>query len=765
MPQPVPRSSSSAAVGQTPILSRRRKIRKGTQSCWECKRRKIRCTFAAPTEATCDGCRSRRTKCISQEFRDEAPSTRNIDRLHRMESLVEKLVEKNSNNASDTLHQCKPNHDDNTEISLSVPTPVHDTYLEAQVTGSHDQLSRALLAAWPNQHDLDLILNVPVGVSVLLHGIVCMPYSRLLSSQFISPRHMLELPPQGSHPVLIARRLLLLGTYIQGIPSSLVEKLIGMTTDYRTIMSHVVTAATRLVTSNDELIDSLEGIECVMIESMYLNNAGNLRRAWLANRRAMVMAQMMGLHIGNSSLNAVLEVDTWDRVDPDYMWFRLVCSDRYLSLMLGLPQGSLDDVFASPKELERCMALERMERIESVAGGLIIQRNSTERTNIAATYKIDKMLQKAATLMPPQWWSMTPDFSSTAGDDPKAFEETIRLMNQFTHYHLLVQLHLPYMMLPSSTNLNYDYSKMTAASASRAILARFVSFRNSSLATAYCRGIDFIAFIASITLCVAHIEVCRQHKTDTSIGLTSFQSLRHQRLSDRGLFEQTLEIMETTAQASHDVVAQKISSILRPLLAIEDKSARGDCYHTTVSSEGDKRGIQQLDDPDEFPNILRIQIPYFGTIMIEHRPTISDNIEPTRTLFEERLQDAYMSQATNTGFTVLRESASSPILEQREKDQGETPSIARQVGYEISTTQPRNTDWQVVPSYFDPPSPHEHPVLANWDENISSADTNNTQEAEPHLLVPGLSTDVSDWALQGVDMALFSNFTAQGSGD
>jgi len=47
---------------------KRRKVRKGTQSCWECKRRKIRCTFVSPRESVCDSCRSRRVKCISQEF-------------------------------------------------------------------------------------------------------------------------------------------------------------------------------------------------------------------------------------------------------------------------------------------------------------------------------------------------------------------------------------------------------------------------------------------------------------------------------------------------------------------------------------------------------------------------------------------------------------------------------------------------------------------------------------------------------------------------
>ncbi|RYP31031.1 hypothetical protein DL767_005971 [Monosporascus sp. MG133] len=522
-------------------------------------------------------------------------------------------------------------------------------------------------------------------------------------------------------------------------------------------MSRVFNTATRLVTSNDELISSVEGIECVMIESMYLNNAGNLRRAWLANRRAMVMAQMMGLHTGTSSPRMICENETRDRIDPHYMWFRLVLSDRYLSLMLGLPQGSLENVFASPEALDSCMAVERMERMESVAAGLILQRNSAERTDLAETYKVDKMLQEAAALMPPQWWLMAPNLTAIA-DDAEAFEELIRLTNQFAHHHLLVQLHLPYMMLPSSVEPSYDYSKMTAASASRAIVAQFVSFRNAISATAYCRGIDFVVFIASTTLCLAHIEARRHHESDTGKSAAFFQSLQHQRLSDRGLLERTLEVMETMAQRSRDAVAQKISSILRPLLAIENNSFKGGCYHISASSGVDKQESQCFGDTSEAFHTLRIQIPYFGTIQIEHRPTLSDTIKPAQTLSEEWPWNLSASQATDASLVVLRE----PVSPLNRDKEGELSSAARPAGYEISTAQPVNTDWQTVPSYSDLTDPLKQSGTAYWDQRVSAYDTSGAQET--YLLVPGLAADVDDWALQGVDMALFNNLT-QGSAD
>lgn len=540
-----------------------------------------------------------------------------------------------------------------------------------------DDVRRALIAAWPSQKDLGAIINIPVGVSVLLHGVICKSYSDYFSGAFPSPRQVLQLHSKDSHPVLVARRLLLLATFLQGIPPCFAGRLDGLSSDYKSIMSRVFNAATRFVTSNDELVNSLEGIECIMIESMYLNNAGNLRRAWLANRRAMVMAQMMGLHGSTKSSSMFLEDETRERIDLDYMWFRIVCTDRYLSLMLGLPQGCPDNDFASPDVLDNCMPVERMERLESIVGGLILQRNGSQRTDLVATYKIDKLLQEAAESMPPHWW-VGSNLAAIAGNDGKAFEESIRLMMQFAHHNLLVQLHLPYMLLPSSINPSYDYSKLTAANASRVIITQYISFYDGISAPAYCRGVDFIAFIASTTLCLAHIETRRQVEN----SVTFFQSLQHQRLSDRGLLERLLEIMERMAGDNTDVVARKISSILRPLLDIENNSAEGGCYQIRASETVEQES-QCVGETTEDLHQLRIQIPHFGTIMIEHRP-----------------QNHPMLQTDNANSSVL--------------------------------------------------------------ETIPSQDVDPEQAASGLLdSIHGLELDIDDWALQGVDMALFSNLTGQ----
>jgi len=75
--------------------AKRRRLRKGTRSCWECKRRKVRCNFALETDAACITCRRRGAKCIGQELPEELGSAEKEDgagRMIRVEALLDQLV-------------------------------------------------------------------------------------------------------------------------------------------------------------------------------------------------------------------------------------------------------------------------------------------------------------------------------------------------------------------------------------------------------------------------------------------------------------------------------------------------------------------------------------------------------------------------------------------------------------------------------------------------------------------------------------------------
>lgn len=74
-----------ADSGEVPV--KRRKIRKGTHSCWECRRRKVKCTFASPEHAICITCSERGTKCVSQ-IEVEGTETREGNPKHAQDMTV-----------------------------------------------------------------------------------------------------------------------------------------------------------------------------------------------------------------------------------------------------------------------------------------------------------------------------------------------------------------------------------------------------------------------------------------------------------------------------------------------------------------------------------------------------------------------------------------------------------------------------------------------------------------------------------------------------
>lgn len=569
----------------------------------------------------------------------------------------------------------------------------------------YDGISQQLLAAWPSQPELETISGMKVSNTFMLfHGITCRPYSDFMSNDLPSLQDVVQPPLSGSHPVLIARRLLMLGVFLQS--GSLLSSELQVT------MNRVVETANRLVVSNDDLASSLEGIECIMMESMFRNNAGNLRGAWVSNRRAMTMAQVMSLHRYRGTVSAnnnkdwsarppptTIDPETRNRIEPQSMWFRLVATDRYLSLILGLPQESQQDphsVCLESNEPKDYALVDRLESLEVVAAGLILQRNSTNIHNLEATLKVDKLLQEAAASTPAQWW-LPPEPLSITGGSMEAFKETLRLMYQLTHFHLLAQLHLPYILL-TSNDRKYDYSKMTAINASREILSRFILyFDSTSECSSYCRGIDFLTFIAGMTLCLAHIKGhCQRHTSIMNNETTSvFQFLVHQRPQDIGFIERIMQGMEHKTTRDNNPITQTIANSLSQLVAIEASVANQSSCIASLSCQIGCDGLESTGISMHMKNdVLRIYVPYYGTIRVEREKSSGRFVE----------SNLFLADSTSH---IPLETCQSP------------------------------TERSLVTETFDEPSV-----------------SNNRIIEEDSILIPGIGEDFSEWALGSMDLAL-----------
>jgi len=61
----------------------RKRMRKGTKSCIECRRRKIKCTFEPGRTSICNECFARGSTCIDQEHADTASLTNSSGASHQ----------------------------------------------------------------------------------------------------------------------------------------------------------------------------------------------------------------------------------------------------------------------------------------------------------------------------------------------------------------------------------------------------------------------------------------------------------------------------------------------------------------------------------------------------------------------------------------------------------------------------------------------------------------------------------------------------------
>lgn len=592
---------------------------------------------------------------------------------------------------------------------------------------------------------------IKAGIDISIHKIITHPLAVLAQRPGGGKANLADIPKPNTHPALLAKYLLMLATCLQfAHPELHAEVIRDLSEPPRQLICRFADTAMGLVTNNDEFLGSLEGLECIMLEAMYQANGGNLRRAWFACRRAMVVAQMMGIH-RNGNQPPLKVIDPREPVYPSYIWYRIVCTDRQLSLMLGLPQGSLDVSIASEAALASDTPNGRFERKMNAIASRILERNESSdpavMDNFTALQEIDAELQKAASEMPSKWW-LVPDLVSVGNDSEKIFWEMLRLLDQVFYLNLLNLLHLPYMLRSSTpdpgngggdaVNSKYEYSKLTSANASRELLTRFIMFRSFNRVAFCCRSVDFFALTASMTLVIAHLDEHRkrrQRQRQHGVGVTAINVLAHQRNGDRAMMEQVLENMEGVAQLNMDALSERSSSLLKSLLTLEadaaiDTDANMNQDGFTAASAIAKPHSDSATDDAQF---LRIDIPYFGTIRIGREGVVSMETLPHAAPPPPMQQQQAVPTETVMYSPAMRASKDDCTVAQGEGCSG------------AGVLPPVRTSLDGAASEM-PPVPQQ--------PQFPSAISDTLQQ---QYLYPGLTAGADDWAFQGVDMAFFDS--------
>jgi hypothetical protein len=638
------------------------------------------------------------------------------------------------------------------ERRLKNGLPENEPRLSSQIRGSqrhgtvalassevHTSVSETLLAALPSQEDVETIASISGNLAMYSYRSLVKPYRQLEDGGLDEGEQLKERPNPNTHPIIIARKMLLLAIALQCANPEALQNAKRLSEPAGTMARRLVDTATTQFTKNDDVMATAEGMECLVLEGIYQSNDGNLRQAWLAWRRAIGIAQLIGLQRHNSPpLNSI---ESTYKVDPRFFWYRLLYVDRFMSLMLGLPQASLDNSMVSGAAMSNDTPMGQFERRQCVIAGRILERNERgpSADDLTLTQAIDMDLQKAAASLPSKWW-LTPNLA-TIRDDHDFFWEMHRLHNQMFHFNLLNLLHLPYMLHSSfgPDQRRYEYSRITCANAARELLNRYIMFRSHNRVACCCRVVDFFALMASLTLLLTHLDSHRKAKHAVNVNV-----LAHQRQSDRAMIEQALENMLEVAKLNADLINEKSANVLRKLLSIEADAAQGLGYklHNGTGETGGNTSI------------LRLQVPHIGLVTIasdgeitkeaqdEHQHLASDSQAPLAKQINTRgygSLDPAPLDAQRTGILSL-----GPSVQEATLSSVEAPTQRRKQVEHLNHGAQRGSHFQQI-------------NIAEEDELMMAVSESFNRPLPLESGYSGVPINTDQWAFQGVDVAFFDS--------
>ncbi|KAI0201940.1 hypothetical protein F4808DRAFT_89139 [Astrocystis sublimbata] len=776
---------------------KRRKVRKGTRSCWECRRRKIRCLYSSGNASICVNCESRGSNCLSQEFADDQdvsiPDRRVTQRLGRVEEMLEKLAEKimpdTYNRGTSTcvspasaelvdLESVEPGSDDgnacpfafsngpvldmllplqngsklSSEVCPSLGTIPMPSQAEISVLGhKHAHISKKLYSLFPCQQDIDAIVAASSAATFV--AAIFSRYQDVAAGRAVGPSSISIIPSPSSHPAVLAKRLMQLTNCIQQIHPATPLKLVSKDSA-RNLMVNYISTVSDLFAYNDDLVGYAEGLEALVLIALYHANAGNLRKAWLMLRRAISVAQLMGVDkLGDKPLKSASSTShPLTRVSAKALWFRLNFTDRYLSLLLGLPAGTDDNSFLSNDPDDE--PTDKLEKQHTVVMGAIIKRNlSKGDASFGMTQVIDCDLHAAAQNLPSEFWQLPSSRLLEDVDPLERIRAIQQVMLHLNHHNLLILLHLPY-MLRDPKERRWDYSKATCVSSSRQLLHTFLTFRKMNTTSHACRHTDYGALTASMTLLLGYLDPITHGQTTTS-----------RREADRALIKEAQEKLQQMADKNGDKLAREAASIIGRLLPLLNADL--------MTSGGGGEGLNN----ESSGEVIHLDIPYLGTINIspsvntqshEHQshvvPATMPTSNPVATSSATAMSSSLSATAKVPSYNVY--------INQHENN-----------GFSASPTSSHNTrmptqDWG-APSHqhhlrtterdHGPEGSHLLSFPPDRNDSNPFADFNGTtpmmqfEWSQAHLAQPELTAEAEEWTFQGFDTTYFESLFSSGA--
>ncbi|KAK3710984.1 hypothetical protein LTR37_010005 [Vermiconidia calcicola] len=494
-----------------------RQFRKGTKSCIECRRRKLRCIFEDESKHICRNCEARGRECVLQVLagrNGESTGVTSRDRIGHLEQSVSSLWtvvrelrkevghSPNEGAQSDEVPVEQSTADGESEVSDNEPMnpPPHlqqlfdNEFLDSRgVDGLSSEAStdkasdaaiararRRLQALLPSEDDLRAISEPAVRWMHLYNSMFPTMTSCTSGDEMLAQHHAMQ--DAAANPMNIAALLISIAITLVQRPSDALPRLSGIK-DSTKYVRQLSEAVEETIVHNDDLAGTITGIETTLLYIRLQLVSTHFRKLWLMLRRVTAFAELIGLpraaqRADSTNDQSLLANDCsgyWTKVNSAAATWKSICAiDRVVGVMFNLPVGTKAYGFPAPLtvmsaqgqvipgEYNSYLAIIG-SKVQEIDDAYISQRPETEL--IEKVFKAEQELRSLSGMTPGNWWIL--DSKSPLTDH----------VLQYWYHYMVVRTHLQ-LALRNGSDSQYMYSFLACSQAARAMAVRYVTLRN-----------------------------------------------------------------------------------------------------------------------------------------------------------------------------------------------------------------------------------------------------------------------------------------------
>lgn len=543
-----------------------KRMRLGTRSCAECRRRKVRCIFP-PQGAVCRECLAHDTPCRSQQrVALVSNSDTNYEdlgalqqRLQSLESMVRQLSSNNN-----TKHDIDPDKaigilshkvtfcetPSSSEQNFD-QAPLVDLFSRTLDVRSDDSTSRynfgltsqplpvdeyisALKALVPRIDELLLILE-----STTLYWFIWSTHPPgsdekgfgELYGRVVTVKNFILASFESRAPLSVAKSIIWLALCIQQLPADAIQhRNTYLPASPQALFDAYMAGADAILNGAGESVASVERLECLLLFSKCCVNMGKPQRAWFAVRSAINCALILGLHRSTPHRTLVQKS----------LWSQAWQIDRQLSSILGVPYSISHPEPAIGTDQSPVAML--MYCVNDMLGRVSDRNQGLKQISIE---EMEAELQKYTIMLPEEWWPVIPP-------ENLSFEGLYGRQTSKLYYWRLKELsYFPGMLEAVENPHSCQENRGKAIEACRNIISAYEVLRNSSKsALVICDLMDFLVFNAALVLTIHLLAPSPSRNTARDVD-------------DWGIITHLIETLRQLSRVIECSVAEQSATLLK----------------------------------------------------------------------------------------------------------------------------------------------------------------------------------------------------------